>query len=94
MEEDGTDSYYLQDDLGSPMQLLDEAGKVRETYGFDEFGRNLAHSPGKQLQPFGYTGYQKEPALGACGLEWNIPCRNQVIMNISIQPIFIIVTNI
>ena len=44
------------------MQLMDEEGKVRETYGFDEFGLNLDHHSEKQLQPFGYTGYQTEEA--------------------------------
>lgn len=37
MEEAGQDSYYLQDDLGSPMHLLDGCGEIRESYGFDEF---------------------------------------------------------
>lgn len=53
MEEDETDSYYLQDDLGSPMQLMDREGEIRETYGFDEFGLNLENRPEKQIQPFG-----------------------------------------
>ena len=64
MEEDETDSYYLQDDLGSPMQLVGEEGEIRETYGFDEFGLNLDNRPEKQIQPFGYTGYQIEVAGG------------------------------
>lgn len=64
MEEDERDSYYLQDDLGSPMRLMDEEGEIRETYGFDEFGRNLDQRPEKQIQPFGYTGYQMEAAGG------------------------------
>lgn len=64
MEEDERDSYYLQDDLGSPMQLMGEEGEIRETYGFDEFGRNLDQRPEKQIQPFGYTGYQMEAAGG------------------------------
>ena len=64
MEEDGLESYYLQDDLGSPMQLLDENGEIRESYGFDEFGMSLfpEEDPGHQVQPFGYTGYQMEEA--------------------------------
>ena len=41
MEKDEAYCYYLQDDLGSPMQLLDEEGLVMETYGFDEFGTEL-----------------------------------------------------
>ena len=64
MEEDETDSYYLQDDLGSPMQLMDEEGEIRETYGFDEFGLNLDNHRGREKQPFGYTGYQMEAAGG------------------------------
>jgi len=41
MEENEAYSYYLQDDLGSPMQLVDEDGLIMETYGFDEFGMEL-----------------------------------------------------
>jgi len=41
MEENEAYCYYLQDDLGSPMQLLDEEGLIMETYGFDEFGVEL-----------------------------------------------------
>lgn len=64
MEEEGRYSYYLQDDLGSPMQLMGEEGEIRETYGFDEFGLKLDDRPEKQMQPFGYTGYQVEAAGG------------------------------
>lgn len=62
--EEGTDCYFLQDDLGSPMQLVDEEGDIRETYGFDEFGLDLGNLPERQIQPFGYTGYQMEAAGG------------------------------
>ena len=64
MEDAGQDSYYLQDDLGSPMQLLDENGEIRESYGFDEFGQPLYDGAEQQLQPFGFTGYQMETAGG------------------------------
>ena len=64
MEEDGQDSYYLQDDLGSPMHLLDGDGEVRESYGFDEFGQALFPYEERQAQPFGYTGYQMEETGG------------------------------
>ena len=40
MEEAGTESYYIQDDLGSPMGLMDGSGNIRSTYAFDEFGYN------------------------------------------------------
>lgn len=74
MEETGQNSYYLQDDLGSPMQLVDEGGEIRETYGFDEFGSPMSSKDPNltcqestimsQVQPFGYTGYQMEAAGG------------------------------
>lgn len=64
MEEAGQDSYYLQDDLGSPMMLLDGGGEVRESYGFDEFGQSLFQHQEGQAQPFGYTGYQMEDVGG------------------------------
>ncbi|MBP3486912.1 MAG: RHS repeat protein [Roseburia sp.] len=39
MQEDGREeSFYLQDDLGCPMELLDAEGGIRESYAFDEFG--------------------------------------------------------
>lgn len=62
MEEGERYSFYLQDDLGSPMRFMDEQGGIRETYGFDEFGRSLVHDPVQQ--PFVYTGYQMEAAEG------------------------------
>ena len=69
MEEEGAESgfyAYLQDDLGSPMHLLNEDGKIRESYGYDEFGMELfsEENRGGRIQPFGYTGYQMEEAGG------------------------------
>ena len=64
MQETGQNSYYLQDDLGSPMLLTDEQGQIRESYAFDEYGQALHPTPGDQLQPFGYTGYQLETTSG------------------------------
>lgn len=68
MEEDGEESYYILDDLGSPARLLDGVGGSREAYGYDEFGADLFGKPGepcrRQLQPFGFTGYQLEEAGG------------------------------
>ena len=52
-------AYYLQDELGSPIHLLDEEGNMRENYGYDEFGQDLYRNQG-QIQPFGYTGYQSD----------------------------------
>ena len=64
--------YYLQDELGSPIRLLDKNGKLTETYGYDEFGRDLYGSREEtigrdvtgSIQPFGYTGYQYDKTAG------------------------------
>ena len=50
---------YLQDELGSPLRLVDEKGEEKEIYGYDEFGCDIYENQG-ELQPFGYTGYQKD----------------------------------
>ena len=51
-EESGEESFYLQDDLGSPMELLDAEGEIREAYAFDEFGVPLVVQSGF-IQNFG-----------------------------------------
>ena len=38
MEETGEQHFYLQDDLGSPMELIDTEGRCCVAYGYDEFG--------------------------------------------------------
>jgi len=48
--------YYLQDDLGSPIRLMNEHGMRREVLGYDEFGGSLYRS--FRNQPFTFTGYQ------------------------------------
>ena len=59
MEEEDKTYTYLQDELGSPIRLL-ELGETEETkqmvYGYDEFGVDTYKTQGK-IQPFGYTGY-------------------------------------
>ena len=60
---------YLQDELGSPVRLIgiqkngEEESRVPEirqmVYGYDEFGNDLYGTQG-EVQPFGYTGYQKD----------------------------------
>lgn len=50
-------SYYLQDEMGSPVRLAYANGDFLESYGYDEFGQDLYGNQGI-LQPFGYTGYQ------------------------------------
>ncbi len=55
--------YYFQDELGSPVRLINEEGSLRETYGYDEFGQDLYGNQG-EIQPFGYTGYQSDRIAG------------------------------
>ena len=91
MEENGTLHYYLQDEMGSPLRVsgYDSTDSMTDgnhgaidtylTYGYDEFGNDLARTTGKELeeagipspytmqgegQPFGYTGYRYD-TLGA-----------------------------
>jgi len=55
---EGASAYiYLQDELGSPVRLLDMGGNHQTVYGYDEFGRDMLGTQG-EVQPFGYTGYQ------------------------------------
>ena len=51
---------YLQDELGSPIRLVDENGIEQEIYGYDEFGGALLNNNQISWQPFTYTGYQKD----------------------------------
>lgn len=44
MESFGEERYYLQDDLGSPMQLLNADGMSHETFAYDEFCLGLVDS--------------------------------------------------
>ena len=62
-EEDRKRSYYLQDELGSPLRIEDELGLTRETYGYGAFGEELYSIQGI-IQPFGYTGYQRDSIAG------------------------------
>ena len=72
-EETGREScYYLQDELGSPIRLMDQNGELAESYGYDEFGQELywdregtaGRSMAGSIQPFGYTGYQYDKTAG------------------------------
>ena len=48
--------YYLHDELGSPMRLLNDRGRECNTFNFDEFGIPLRKS--HVDQPFSFAGYQ------------------------------------
>ncbi len=55
---------YLQDELGSPVRLVQSGGKRQTLYGYDEFGNDRYGNQG-ELQPFGYTGYQRDRTAGS-----------------------------
>ena len=63
MTENGKERYYFQDELGSPIRLMDQDGEAEESYGYDEFGQDLYGNQG-MVQPFGYTGYQADRITG------------------------------
>ncbi len=60
--------YYLQDELGSTIGLVDNKGKYVERYIYDEFGRpikaNSILNVKKTDNPFGFTGYQYDESTG------------------------------
>lgn len=64
MESDGVENFYLQDDLGSPMHLVDTYGTSQESFAFDEFGEELSTGYNHIIQAFGFTGYQMDEVGG------------------------------
>ena len=63
MEENGESYSYLNDMQGSAMRLFNHGGEDVISYRYDEFGTDLSGNQG-QLQPFGYTGYQRDTVAG------------------------------
>lgn len=63
MESYGEERFYLQDDLGSPMQLLNADGMSCEIFAYDEFGLGLVDQT-RTSQMFGFTGYQMDEVGG------------------------------
>ncbi|MBE5914985.1 MAG: hypothetical protein E7274_13145 [Pseudobutyrivibrio ruminis] len=75
MSKSGSNYYYLQDELGSPMYMTGTDGVAVSSYAFDDFGRNIDPRTGKQrkheyttngnvIQPFAFTGYQEDEVSG------------------------------
>ena len=50
--------------MGSPVRLIQSGGKRQTLYGYDEFGNDRYGNQG-ELQPFGYTGYQRDKTAGS-----------------------------
>jgi len=59
----GTASYYELDALSSVTSLSTAAGALANTYTFDSFG-NLTASTGTVINPFQYTGRDKDSETG------------------------------
>ena len=57
MDEEEKAYTYLNDELGSPIRLLEQKSENQIIYGYDEFGNDTYGTQG-QVQPFGYTGYR------------------------------------
>jgi RHS repeat-associated protein len=63
-------AYFLHNDLGSPIRLVDESGKSKAVYSYDAFGRPIMaatpmgmggkKTPGAGSNIFSYTGYQHD----------------------------------
>lgn len=68
VETDKRELYYLQDDLGSPMCVLDDEGMTCDIYAYDEFGIGIGclKEQNYRIQPFGFTGYQTDEVNGMC----------------------------
>lgn len=63
MEQNDKDSYYLQDDLGSVLNLVGKDSQTLEKLAYDEFGR-VRDGRTKNVQPFRFTGYQPDETIG------------------------------
>ena len=62
-------SYYLQDELGSPIRIIGEAGNTKARYSYDAFGRpiipvNLISRSKTRGNIYSYTGYQYDLSTG------------------------------
>ncbi|SKB85863.1 RHS repeat-associated core domain-containing protein [Lachnospiraceae bacterium] len=75
MSSSDEDYFYLQDELGSPVYLTGTDGYAAASYAYDEFGRDIDidtgmpasrdrsrdyTKDGNLIQPFAFTGYQRE----------------------------------
>ena len=58
-----TTSYYNVDGLGGITSLMNGAGALAQTYGYDSFGKQTSSS-GLLTNPFQYTGREFDPETG------------------------------
>ncbi|MBC2258910.1 DUF6531 domain-containing protein [Listeria booriae] len=55
--EQDKEQYYLTDEMGSPIRLLNNRAELESSFVYDEFGVS-SHDVQDIDQPFGFTGYQ------------------------------------
>jgi len=59
LEDDaGSERYFCNDELGSPIRLTGNRGHYDSIYSYDEFGNDTSRKRNWDEQPFGFTGYQ------------------------------------
>ncbi len=71
MEMDNEQDFYLQNDLGSPINLVGGNGQSIEQYNYDEFGIPCFYKDNevmglltRSIQPFGFNGYEMDEVGG------------------------------
>jgi RHS repeat-associated protein len=63
MSRGGQNNYYHFDGLGSTRLLMDASGIVTDTYNYDAFGNQIAHT-GTTVNEFMFTGQQYDANVG------------------------------
>ena len=61
-EKQGT-NFYVHDELGSPVRIMNAVGQTVESYEYGEFGE-LRYEENGFAQPFCYTGYERDLVAG------------------------------
>lgn len=62
-ESDNTYSYF-NDEMGSPMRLLNSTGDIAETKAYDAFGLEITSETAPEIQPLGFSGYIEDDVSG------------------------------
>lgn len=57
--------YYLLDEIGSPLCILDKKGQTENVYGYHEFGK-VHYEWENEKQPISYTGYLRDSFSETC----------------------------
>jgi RHS repeat-associated protein len=60
----GETFWYHLDALGSTIALTDESGKIRNRYGYDEYGNPLSSNSEEVFNRFTFTGQAWDAGVG------------------------------